>query len=127
MSLAPMFLICFNSLLVRLKEQLIVRRMSEFILFQFLIGAIKSAFQKLRQRCPSMFQFLIGAIKSLHGKGLCAAIASFNSLLVRLKVSAPTKEMESLISFNSLLVRLKAAKRHERNNRNPVSIPYWCD
>ena len=77
---------CFNSYVVRLKEELQEYAMTFFVKFQFLCGAIKSCLQK----------------HSLNN-----SLMSFNSYVVRLKASNSSSIWRLNLGFNSYVVRLK--------------------
>ena len=57
-----MFISCFNSNMVRLKEYK-ERFNISILMFQFQYGSIKSVFKYQELSCPCLFQFQYGSIK----------------------------------------------------------------
>ena len=53
--------------------------------FQFLLGAIRSAFYGVDVQNQTKFQFLLGAIRRLYEAGNFGLSINFNSYLVRLE------------------------------------------
>ena len=98
--------LCFNSILVRLKVDILNNvRVSIFCFNSILV--------RLKATCgerPARF------IKT-----------RFNSILVRLKVRIGQALARFYGGFNSILVRLKARLAELREIASQVSIPYWFD
>ena len=84
-------IICFNSLMVRLK------------------GATNS----LLDNFTAQFQFPNGSIKSQRMPRSSKNQKCFNSLMVRLKETVILKVLGDIDSFNSLMVRLKVPTRKQ--------------
>jgi hypothetical protein len=75
----------FNSNMVRLKDLKELSELTDYDLFQFQYGAIKSVIGRKMQVTNIKFQFQYGAIKSTIGNAVSRSNRNFNSNMVRLK------------------------------------------
>ncbi len=139
----------FNSTMVRLKAELVIKDGGKFIAFQFHNGSIKSLLIRFDpQRIPgfnstmvrlkealqteldaflSEFQFHNGSIKSVSTRFRCRCRSCFNSTMVRLKERSQFATLTMITSFNSTMVRLKARSSIFLSRHKKVSIPQWFD
>ena len=101
-------MLCFNSIVVRLKGRDRILVWHARILFQFHSGSIKRKPAEQRHVHLCEFQFHSGSIKS---PALLIDRAphrwSFNSIVVRLKGGLGAWSVGRLARFNSIVVRLK--------------------
>ena len=120
---------CFNSKLVRLKDDKLVEQEATETGFNSKLVRLKGEAQQAFRPDTISFQFQTGAIKSVDSEDiLYIRRMSFNSKLVRLKVKYKVRSHMDVDMFQFQTGAIKSAMNFVNVIDDfEVSIPNWCD